>query len=160
MAKQVHDASLLGDYQGWEDDLPAGSQMKPIFSVSGLPQRLNFSLERVKKAEKKLGCKLLTNSTWLFPFFDCYVQVMQILVHEYKFKLLTNVFFTDAGRSNAPSQSWVVGAFAERDLFRPSRILGKCEKVFRRVVLRQRGSRHRMEQVCRSKFVFFVFFVF
>jgi hypothetical protein len=71
----VHNASLLGDYPGWEEDLPEGSEKKPIFSMSGLPRRMNYSLERVKLAEKKLGLKLIPNATWIFPHFDCYVQV-------------------------------------------------------------------------------------
>ena len=36
---------------------------------------MNYSLERVKLAEKKLGLKLIPNATWIFPHFDCYVQV-------------------------------------------------------------------------------------
>jgi hypothetical protein len=64
-----------GVYPGWEDEYENRDTPLPIFSLAGQPPRLNCVPARVKKAEKALGIRLQSNSTWNFPFFDCYVQV-------------------------------------------------------------------------------------
>lgn len=73
VAAKVLQASSEGLYPGWEQEPGAGEWPRPIFTKSG--QQVKFSMERVKRAEKVLGVKLIPNSTWIFPHFDCYIQV-------------------------------------------------------------------------------------
>ena len=71
----VGKACFEGVYPGWEDEYENRDTPLPIFSMAGQPPRLNCVPSRVKRAEKALGIRLQSNSTWNFPFFDCYVQV-------------------------------------------------------------------------------------
>lgn len=66
-------ACVEGVFPGWEAE---GDVPKQIFSIGGLPPKLLFSQDRVKMAEKACQVKLTSNATWIFPHFDCYVQVI------------------------------------------------------------------------------------
>ena len=73
VASQVLQASQEGLYPGWDEEQGSQGWPRPIFDRTG--NQVKWSLERVKRAEKALGVKLVANSTWLFPHFDCYIQV-------------------------------------------------------------------------------------
>jgi hypothetical protein len=77
VAQKVVMACQEGLYPGWEQEPGAQDWPRPIFWQSG--HEIKYSLERVKRAEKVLGVKLVANSTWLFPHFDCYIQVLSTL---------------------------------------------------------------------------------
>ncbi len=78
VARQVNNACFAGIFPGWqsEQDVP-----RPIFTMvypprdHHRPPKVHWSIERLKLAERRLGVKLSSNSTWLFPHFDCYIQV-------------------------------------------------------------------------------------
>ena len=78
-ANFVGKACYEGVFPGWQDEYADKDTPTPIFSLSGNPRRINFAPSRVKRAEKALGLRLQSNSTWNFPHFDCYVQVSWIL---------------------------------------------------------------------------------
>ncbi len=75
----VGKACFEGLYPGWEGEYENRDTPLPIFSLAGQPPRMNFVPSRVKRAEKALGIRLQSNSTWNLPFFDCYVQVIRSL---------------------------------------------------------------------------------
>ena len=77
---QIKKAGHEGIFPGYQDEKGYTGAPRPIFSYGGIPRRVNFSLERLKRAEQALGLKLVPNSTWLFPHFDCYVQVPRYIV--------------------------------------------------------------------------------
>ncbi len=98
VAAQVYVASHEGIFPGWQQEQPEGSQPKPIFVRAGLPSRLTYSIERLKLAERNLGLKLSPNSTWIFPYFDCYVQTPDDPMHQVNLGLwvhLLNAVFYD-----------------------------------------------------------------
>ena len=74
-AHQMRDATRKGIFPRWEAEPGAKDQPKPIYTQFGTPPKIHFSAERVQRAEAALGIKLVVNSTWIFPHFDCYVQV-------------------------------------------------------------------------------------
>ena len=74
-SSQVCKAAQEGIFPGFREEAGYKGEPRPIFSAGGNPRRIAFNLERLKLAEKNLGLKLVPNSTWLFPHFDCYVQV-------------------------------------------------------------------------------------
>jgi hypothetical protein len=86
--KEVCDACFKGLFPSWSEDLTATQENeeaqepvppvpKPIFTSKNGDKWTAFQ-QCIEKAEKKLGIKLLANATWLFPFFDVYVQVTRI----------------------------------------------------------------------------------
>jgi hypothetical protein len=97
VASQVKDAAFQGIYPGWQTGEDEGAQPRPIFVQAGLPPKLSYSIDRVKQAEKSIGVKLAVNATWVFPYFDCYVQTPDDPMHQVNLglwvHLLNAVFF-------------------------------------------------------------------
>jgi hypothetical protein len=81
-ASQVHAACFEGVFPGWQSEFPGidNPNPKPIFNIQPLSGRMNVNQERCSKAERALGIKLGSNATWLFPHFDCYIQVQSNLI--------------------------------------------------------------------------------
>jgi hypothetical protein len=79
VATAINDAAFKGIFGGWESEGQGQDVPRPIFQHVGVPQKLTYSAERRKLAEKAVGCKLTPNSTWIFPHFDCYIQVKTLL---------------------------------------------------------------------------------
>jgi hypothetical protein len=72
VARFTHEACFEGLFPGWAE---LSADPRPVLARTGLPAKWTTWREGLKKAEKALGTKLTPNSTWIFPHFDCYVQV-------------------------------------------------------------------------------------
>ena len=68
MQKIVADAND-GVYPGWDEGNP-GREPRPLVTEKGIP-----SCNQLQEVQSTIQVHVLPNETWLFPHFDCYVQV-------------------------------------------------------------------------------------
>ena len=77
VSASINQAAFHGVFPQWQQEKGIGDPPapRPLYQRAGLPPQLRYSKTRVAYAETRLGVKISTNPTWLFPHFDCYVQV-------------------------------------------------------------------------------------